>query len=86
MAGLRFRRQHPIGNFIVDFYCLERRLVIELDGGGHAEEAQRRYDEARTRALTREGIRVMRFWNSDVLENLETVLRVIYEAAVPPSP
>ena len=72
--GVRFRRQVPIGPFIVDFACYERRLVIEIDGGQHLENAR---DEARDAWLRERGFRVLRFWNHDVLKNLDGVLQVI---------
>jgi very-short-patch-repair endonuclease len=75
-----FRRQHPIGPYIVDFVCLQKRLVIELDGGGHAEPNQIEYDKARNQYLEQCGFRVRRYFNSDVLKNLEGVLRDIAEA------
>ena len=75
LAGLKFRRQHPIGPFITDFYCAERKLVIEIDGDTHAE--QRRYDASRTAWLEKQGIRVIRFNNRDVLNNLPNVLEMI---------
>lgn len=71
----------------MDFYCHEYKLVIELDGGGHTEPEQARYDKQRTKALESEGIRVLRFWNNDVLCNTETVLEIIWAALTPgPSP
>jgi len=72
--GLKFRRQHPIQRFILDFYCHEKQLVIEIDGGGHAEPAQQRYDQSRTEWLEQQGLRVIRFTNRDVDHNLEGVL------------
>jgi len=84
--GVKFRRQHPVEGYIVDFYCLEARLVVELDGGGHVEESQARYDAERTLALERAGIRVLRFWNPDVLQNVGGVLEMILAALKPPSP
>jgi len=83
-CGLKFRRQHPVGNYILDFYCREVSLAIELDGGGHNDEGAREYDEERTRFLNEAGIRVLRFWNHDVLMNTETVLEAIYFAAGSP--
>jgi len=65
VGGLRFRRQYRLGNYIVDFVCLPARLIIEVDGGQHAEQVAR--DEARTAWLESQGFRVIRFWNSDVL-------------------
>jgi very-short-patch-repair endonuclease len=86
-VGVKFRRQHPVEGYIADFYCGEARLVVELDGGGHAEDGQARYDGERTIALARAGIRVLRFWNTEVLQSLDGVLEVIFEAVRrPPSP
>jgi very-short-patch-repair endonuclease len=82
-----FRRQTPIGPFIVDFVCQRKRLIVELDGGQHAIAARR--DLERDQWLRAKGYRVARFWNSDVLRNLEGVLTAILKllsAAVPPSP
>ncbi len=76
----RFRRQHPYKGYILDFYCRELKLAIELDGSGHLEEAQRAHDEQRTKELNEDGIQVLRFWNSDALNNTETVLGEIWEA------
>jgi very-short-patch-repair endonuclease len=81
---LKFKRQYPIGGFIVDFYCLERKLVIELDGSEHAEQVA--YDERRTRLLAAKGFRVVRFWNNDVLTNMEGVLQAIVGAAEEAAP
>ncbi|GLI39236.1 endonuclease domain-containing protein [Geobacter hydrogenophilus] len=82
-CGVKFRRQHPVGGFILDFYCHDSLLAIELDGGGHAAEEQRAYDDERTRALEAAGIRVLRFWNNDVISNTDTVLAAVYEALFP---
>ena len=76
--GLKFRRQHPLGRFIADFYCAEHRLVIELDGGVHL--ARREYDQARTNALQNYGYRVLRFSNDAVLQCLDEVLATIAAA------
>jgi len=81
---LRFRRQHPIGRFIADFYCPEHRLIIEVDGGVHI--AQRERDEARTEWLEARGYRVMRFTNQEVYHQLPAVLKAIYEACSSPGP
>ena len=88
MAGVKFRRQHLLGRFILDFYCHAAKLAIELDGGGHDEPAQRSHDTNRGRWLEGQGIRVLRFWNTDVLQNLQGVLGEIYDAllAAGPSP
>jgi very-short-patch-repair endonuclease len=74
IGGHRFRRQVPIGPYIADFACLERRLVIEVDGGQHSESGT---DDVRTAWLERQGFRVLRFWNNDVLGNTDGVLTVI---------
>jgi very-short-patch-repair endonuclease len=71
----RFRRQHPIGGRIADFACPARKLVIELDGGQHGEQIVA--DKLRTAELERRGYRVIRFWNNDVIDNIEGVLETI---------
>ena len=78
VEGCKFRRQAPIDRFIADFACLERRLVIELDGGQHAEQTH--YDGMRTQALEAAGWTVLRFWNHEVLQNVEGVLIAIVAA------
>jgi len=78
LCGVRFRRQHPIGPFIVDFCSIEANLVIELDGGQHALQA--RSDAARTEFLRRQGYRVLRFWDNEALANIDAVLQRIVEA------
>jgi very-short-patch-repair endonuclease len=70
--GLKFRRQYPIGRYIVDFCCEQNALVIELDGGQHADAVLK--DAERTRYLESKGFRVVRFWNNDVLGNMEGAL------------
>ena len=84
LHGWRFRRQHEIDLFIVDFVCPDAALIVELDGGQHGEQLI--YDEARTRKLQDLGYRVLRFWNNDVLKNLDSVLEVIVEALASPAP
>jgi very-short-patch-repair endonuclease len=74
-AGCRFRRQAPIGRYIVDFVCFERGLVVEVDGGQHAIEAER--DDVRSAWLESQGYRVLRFWNNEVLENADGVAAAI---------
>jgi very-short-patch-repair endonuclease len=76
-AGFKFRRQVPIGRFIVDFVCFEQRLVIEVDGGQHADSVA---DKRRDRWFVANGFRVMRFWNNEVLSNLEGVMTLLAEA------
>jgi very-short-patch-repair endonuclease len=78
IEGFRFRRQAPVGPYIVDFICLETKLIIEVDGGQHAAEKDK--DDERTAWLEAEGYRVVRFWNNDVLSNTEGVVRMIYSA------
>jgi len=82
VAGAKFRRQHRVGGYVLDFYCHARRLAVELDGGGHGQDAQRRSDQRRDQYLAGLGIRVLRFWNSDVFAHTEGVLATIYEAVV----
>ena len=77
LNGHRFRRQHPLGKYIADFVCLEQRLVVELDGGQHAEGAVEAHDTVRTAWLQSQGYRVIRFWNRDVLANIDGVLEAI---------
>ena len=84
LEGCKFRRQQAIGAYIADFLCLEPKLIIELDGGQHAE--QREQDEQRTRYLQTLGYRVLRFWNHEVLGDLDAVLEAIREAIVIRSP
>jgi len=86
IAGLKFRRQHPIGRYIVDFACLDAMLVIELDGSQHRDNAEQ--DADRTALLNALGWRVLRFWNSDVVQNPDGVFRAIVVALAesPPSP
>lgn len=79
LAGLKFRRQHPCGPYVADFVCEEKSLVIEIDGGQHASHAAR--DMKRTKFLEAQGYRVLRFWNNEVLGNLDGVLEVILRAA-----
>ncbi len=78
--GVRFRRQHPVGPYVLDFYCYQARLAVEVDGGQHDRPLQRAHDAARTRFLERQGIRVLRFWNHEVLHNMEGVLEAIVAA------
>jgi len=76
MGDVHFRRQHAIGNYIVDFCAPRRKLVIELDGSQHLE--QKAYDAERTEFLKAQGYKVLRFWNHDVMNNLDAVLTVIW--------
>ena len=79
--GYKFKRQVPIGSFVVDFVCIEKRLIIELDGGQH--QANQVYDARRTTELSQRGFRVFRFWNHDVLLQSEAVTEMIFNALSP---
>ena len=80
--GWKFRRQHILQGYIVDFVCLERKLPIELDGGQHAD--RKTYDNCRTRAHEKDGFKVIHFWKNDVLTNLEGALETILDTPYPP--
>ncbi len=84
--GYKFRRQEPIGKYIVDFLCYEKKLIIELDGGQHAQDNGVRNDEIRDNNLRTSGFSILRFWNNDVTSNLNGVLMLIKEALETPSP
>jgi len=75
----RFRRQYVIGNYIVDFYCHQAKLVIELDGSQHCEPKEKEYDQKRTEYLEAQGLKVLRFSNLDVMRQFRNVCQVIYE-------
>jgi very-short-patch-repair endonuclease len=77
LQNLKFRRQHPIGPYIVDFYCHSKRLVIEIDGLYHESTAQKQYDAERTRALNGLRLSVIRFSNTQIINNLPSVLEEI---------
>ena len=77
LGGLKFRRQHPVYRFILDFFCYEHKLAIEIDGDSHAAPDQQAYDEARTEWLETRGYRVIRFTNRQVEHNIEGVLSEI---------
>ncbi|WP_223908809.1 endonuclease domain-containing protein [Geobacter sp. AOG1] len=80
LGGFRFRRQHPIERFVLDFYCYEARLAVELDGGQHNYTDIKVRDAERSALLAYHGIRVIRFWNNEVLSTTEGVLQRIYDA------
>ncbi len=84
VAGANFRRQQPIGPFIVDFCCPDMRLIVELDGGQHATRVE--YDMGRTAFLASRGYRVIRFWDNEVLQETEAVLERIVQAVIDPHP
>ena len=77
LAGYKFRRQHPIGPFIVDFVCTKHHLIVEADGGQHNENAA---DDARTEWLAHQGWRVLRFWDNDIFANTEGVIETVLAA------
>jgi very-short-patch-repair endonuclease len=77
LFGFKFRRQHPVGDFIADFFCLERNLAIEVDGGYHFEKDQREYDNGRTPELRDFGVTILRFTNDEVICDTDSVIRVI---------
>jgi very-short-patch-repair endonuclease len=77
LAGYKFRRQHPIGPHIVDFVCTKHRIIVEADGGQHNDNVA---DDVRTKWLTHQGWRVLRFWNNDILSNTEGVIETILAA------
>ncbi len=82
---IKFRRQQPIGKYIVDFVCFEKKVIIELDGGQHSVEPEK--DKERDKWLNVQGFKVLRFWNNEVLTNIQGVLEVIRTNCLfPPSP
>ena len=89
-AGLRFRRQVPLGNYIVDFACFEPKIIIELDGSQHADQVD--YDTDRTKYLKLLGYKVLQFWNNEIESKIDAVLQMIWNnisphpACRPPSP
>ncbi len=78
--GHNFRRQVALGPFIVDLVCFDTRLIVEVDGGQHGDERHAKRDAARTAWLEGEGFRVLRFWNNEVMDNMDGVLAAIVEA------
>ena len=78
LTGYKFRRQQPVGRYIGDFVCFEKQLIVELDGGQHAEQVA--YDAERTAWLQARRFRVLRFWNHEALQNLEAVTEAILQA------
>ena len=83
MNGYKFRRQHPVGHYIVDYVCLEKALVIELDGGQHSQRIA--YDAERTALLASQGFQVLRFWDNQVLREIESVKSAILQALESPT-
>jgi len=76
-SSFKFRRQEPLGRYIVDFVCYEKKIVVETDGGQHCE--RKGYDEKRTGWLNNKGFKVLRFWNNDVMKDFAAVKQVIWE-------
>jgi very-short-patch-repair endonuclease len=83
LHGYKFRRQYPVGQYVVDFVCLSGNLIVELDGEHHAEPECRAYDHERTQFLQAQGFRVRRFWNHEISGNIEGVLGVIVKILTP---
>jgi len=84
LGGFKFRRQQPIDNYIVDFVCFEKRIIIEVDGGQHSECKEN--DMARDNYLRHQGFQVIRFWNNEVLKNMDGVLAIIRDRCLSPAP
>lgn len=83
LNGYKFRRQEPIGNYIVDFVCYSCRIIIEADGSQHLDSET---DKERDEWFSSQGFRVLRFWNNDIISNIEGVLEVIHTACSSPTP
>ncbi|WP_394833145.1 endonuclease domain-containing protein [Pendulispora rubella] len=81
--GAKWRRQHPIGPYVVDFYCHAARLVVELDGDSHGSHERRQHDLERDAWLRDQGLRILRFTNRDVMHRLEGVLEVLWRTTLP---
>ncbi len=77
LSGFKFRRQHPFDSYILDFYCSEAKLAIEVDGSQHINVENKKMDDARTTFLMQKGIQVIRFWNNDVLNHVDDVIAEI---------
>lgn len=82
LEGLKFRRQQPIGNYIVDFVCFEKRIIIELDGGQHTNITEEKKDKIRDKWFKVQGFKVLRFWNNDVFKNMNGIFEVIIESCL----
>jgi very-short-patch-repair endonuclease len=76
--GCKFRRQQPLGCYIVDFVCLQKRLIVEVDGGQHAEQED--YDKERDAWIRNQDFRILRFWNNDVIHNIDGVMEIILKS------
>lgn len=84
LNGMRFFRQYSIGPYILDFYCPAVKIAIELDGGQHNQSEKKEYDEARSEYLKMQGINVIRFWNHEVLIDMQSVLNKLHMKVTPP--
>jgi very-short-patch-repair endonuclease len=84
LEGRKFRRQHSAGYYILDFYCPEERLAIEIDGDSHGKDESKLYDKSRTEILESMRIRVLRFKNEEVLNNIKSVIEKIRKSFKPP--
>ena len=82
LNGVKFRRQEPIGIYVVDFVSFEKKLIVEIDGGQHSIEENKANDEIRTQWLESQGFHVIRFWNNDISSNLDGVITHIQEALI----
>ncbi len=82
--GVKFRRQHPIDPYIVDFICLEKKLIIELDGGNHNTEEGKKNDKERSLYLQKNNYKLLRFWNNELITDLDEVLLIIHHALTLP--
>jgi very-short-patch-repair endonuclease len=85
LHGIKFRRQHPFGPYVLDFFCVKAQLAVELDGGIHDRPEQRDYDSERTAYLETNGLRVLRFRNEEIADKLDEVINKILKAASPTS-
>lgn len=83
LEGIKFRRQEPIGKYFVDFVSIEKKVVVELDGGQHNEENVHDIDKKRDEWLVLQGFRVLRFWNNDVFNNIDGILFQIINSISP---
>ncbi len=83
--GVKFFRQYSMGQYILDFYCPKLNIAVELDGSQHSQEESKEYDDARSQYLRSHGINVIRFWNNDVLQNIDDVLAKVAEHITPPT-
>ncbi len=81
IGGFKFRRQHPISGYVLDFYCFEIKLGIELDGAVHTNKDQAEYDAYRSLELREEGVTILRFWNSEVIDGMDSILERIQTKA-----